>query len=104
MEFYKNNILHLLILQAYVMYKSRKEIKKNDLINDFIEIFPQIKKDFFIDLSLSNAEERMCKILDDLEEINLLKINSDDEISWSENKRDVAGMLASLWLESLPAD
>ena len=39
MEFYKNNILHLLILQAYVMYKSRKEIKKNDLINDFIEIF-----------------------------------------------------------------
>ena len=104
MEFYKNNILHLLILQAYVMYKSRKKIKKNDLINDFIEIFPQIKKDFFIDLSLSNAEERMCKILDDLEEINLLKINSDDEISWSENKSDVAGMLASLWLESLTAD
>ena len=46
----------------------------------------------------------MCKILDDLEEINLLKINSNDEISWSENKRDVAGMLASLWLESLQAD
>ena len=41
---------------------------------------------------------------DDLEEINLLKINSDDEISWSENKSDVAGMLAYLWLESLPAD
>ena len=39
MEFYKNNILHLLILQAYVMYKSRKKLKKNDLINDFIEIF-----------------------------------------------------------------
>ena len=46
----------------------------------------------------------MCKILDDLEEINLLKINSDDEISWSENKSDVAGMLAFLWLDSLPAD
>tara|TARA_B100000242_G_scaffold95941_1_gene65658 strand:+ start:123 stop:2192 length:2070 start_codon:yes stop_codon:yes gene_type:complete len=106
MEFYKNNILHLLILQAYVMYKSRKKIIKNDLINDFLEIFPQIKKDFFIEISLSNAEKKICNILENLKKINLLKIDSNSEISWSDNEKekDAAGMFASLWLESFSAN
>ena len=88
------------------MYKSRKKIMKNDLINDFLEIFPQIKKDFFLEMSLSNAEKKICNILENLKKLNLLKVDSNSEISWSDNEKDkdAAEMFASLWLESLSAN
>ena len=106
MEFYKNNILHLLILQSYIFYKSRKKINKSNLINQFKEVFPQIKKDFFLDISINQTEEKIIEIIVSLNRLNLLKINEDNEISWMgrEKEKDVAEMFSSFWLESLSTD
>ena len=103
MEFYKNNILHLLILQSYIFYKSRKKITKVNLVNQFKEIVPQIKKDFFLDISLSETEEKVSEILTALNNLHLLKINQNDEVSWieSEKEKDIAEMFSSFWVESL---
>ncbi len=103
MEFYKNNILHLLILQSYIFYKSRKKIMKINLVNQFKEIVPQIKKDFFLDISLSETEEKVSEILTALNDLHLLKINQNDEVSWieSEKEKDIAEMFSSFWVESL---
>ena len=103
MEFYKNNILHLLILQSYIFYKSRKKITKVNLVNQFKEIVPQIKKDFFLDISLSETEEKVYEILTALNNLHLLKINQNDEVSWieSEKEKDIAEMFSSFWVESL---
>ena len=105
MEFYKNNILHLLILQSYIFYKSRKKIMKINLVNQFKEIVPQIKKDFFLDISLSETEEKVSEILTALNNLHLLKINQNDEVSWieSEKEKDIAEMFSSIWVESLSA-
>ena len=105
MEFYKNNILHLLILQSYIFYKSRKKITKVNLVNQFKEIVPQIKKDFFLDISLSETEEKVSEILTALNNLHLLKINQNDEVSWieSEKEKDIAEMFSSIWVESLSA-
>ena len=103
MEFYKNNILHLLILQSYIFYKSRKKIMKVNLVNQFKEIVPQIKKDFFLDISLSETEENVSDILMALNNLHLLKITQNDEVSWieSEKEKDIAEMFSSFWVESL---
>ena len=103
MEFYKNNILHLLILQSYIFYKSRKKITKVNLVNQFKEIVPQIKKDFFLDISLSETEENVSDILTALNNLHLLKITQNDEVSWieSEKEKDIAEMFSSIWVESL---
>ena len=103
MEFYKNNILHLLILQSYIFYKSRKKIMKINLVNQFKEIVPQIKKDFFLDISLSETEENVSDILTALNNLHLLKITQNDEVSWieSEKEKDIAEMFSSFWVESL---
>ena len=103
MEFYKNNILHLLILQSYIFYKSRKKIMKINLVNQFKEIVPQIKKDFFLDISLSETEEKVSDILMALNNLHLLKITQNDEVSWieSEKEKDIAEMFSSFWVESL---
>ena len=103
MEFYKNNILHLLILQSYIFYKTRKKINKVNLVKQFEEIVPQIKKDFFLDISLSQTEEKVSEILTTLNKLNLLEINQDGEISWiaSEKEKDTAEMFSSFWVESL---
>ena len=103
MEFYKNNILHLLILQSYIFYKSRKKITKVNLVNQFKEIVPQIKKDFFLDISLSETEEKVSDILTALNNLHLLKITQNDEVSWieSEKEKDIAEMFSSFWVESL---
>ena len=105
MEFYKNNILHLLILQSYIFYKSRKKITKVNLVNQFKEIVPQIKKDFFLDISLSETEEKVSDILTALNNLHLLKITQNDEVSWieSEKEKDIAEMFSSIWVESLSA-
>jgi len=105
MEFYKNNILHLLILQSYIFYKSRKKITKVNLVNQFKEIVPQIKKDFFLDISLSETEENVSDILTALNNLHLLKITQNDEVSWieSEKEKDIAEMFSSIWVESLSA-
>ena len=105
MEFYKNNILHLLILQSYIFYKSRKKIMKINLVNQFKEIVPQIKKDFFLDISLSETEENVSDILTALNNLHLLKITQNDEVSWieSEKEKDIAEMFSSIWVESLSA-
>ena len=103
MEFYKNNILHLLILQSYIFYKSRKKIIKSRLMNQFKEVFPQIKKDFFLDISLNQTEEKVSEIIMTLKKLHLLEIDGNDEISWagSEKEKDVAEMFSSFWLENL---
>ena len=103
MEFYKNNILHLLILQSYIFYKSRKKIMKINLVNQFKEIVPQIKKDFFLDITLSETEENVSEILTALNNLHLLKITQNDEVSWieSEKEKDIAEMFSSFWVESL---
>ena len=105
MEFYKNNILHLLILQSYIFYKSRKKITKVNLVNQFKEIVPQIKKDFFLDISLSETEENVSDILTTLNNLHLLKITQNDEVSWieREKEKDIAEMFSSIWVESLSA-
>ena len=105
MEFYKNNILHLLILQSYIFYKSRKKITKVNLVNQFKEIVPQIKKDFFLDISLSETEENVSDILTALNNLHLLKITQNDEVSWieREKEKDIAEMFSSIWVESLSA-
>ena len=105
MEFYKNNILHLLILQSYIFYKSRKKIMKVNLVNQFKEIVPQIKKDFFLDISLSETEENVSDILTALNNLHLLKITQNDEVSWieREKEKDIAEMFSSIWVESLSA-
>ena len=103
MEFYKNNILHLLILQSYIFYKSRKKIVKSRLVTQFKEVFPQIKKDFFLDVSLNQTEEKVSEIIMTLKKLHLLEIDGNDEISWagSEKEKDVAEMFSSFWVENL---
>ena len=103
MEFYKNNILHLLILQSYIFYKSRKKIVKSRLVTQFNEVFPQIKKDFFLDISLNQTEEKVSEIIMALKKLHLLEIDGNDEISWAgrEKEKDVAEMFSSFWVENL---
>ncbi len=105
LEFYKNNSLHLLILQSFIFYKSRKEITKESLLMKIKEILPQLRKDFFLDMPLQDNNENILLVLEGLINLDLLKIDELNMISWNENKEkyDVAKMFSTIWLENLPS-
>ena len=105
LEFYKNNSLHLLILQSFIFYKSRKEITKESLLMKIKEILPQLRKDFFLDMPLQDNNENILLVLEGLINLDLLKIDELNMISWNKNKEkyDVAKMFSTIWLENLPS-
>ena len=105
LEFYKNNVLHLLILQSFIFYKSRKAITKESLLEKIKEVLPQLRKDFFLDMPFQDNNEKILLVLEGLINLDLLKIDKMNMISWNQNEEehDVAKMFSTLWLENLPS-
>ena len=105
LEFYKNNVLHLLILQSFIFYKSRKAITKESLLEKIREVLPQLRKDFFLDMPFQDNNEKILLVLEGLINLDLLKIDKLNMISWNQNEEehDVAKMFSTIWLENLPS-
>jgi glycerol-3-phosphate O-acyltransferase len=105
LEFYKNNVLHLLILQSFIFYKSRKAITKESLLEKIKEVLPQLRKDFFLDMPFQDNNEKILLVLEGLINLDLLKIDKMNMISWNQNEEehDVAKMFSTIWLENLPS-
>ena len=105
LEFYKNNVLHLLILQSFIFYKSRKSITKESLLEKIKEVLPQLRKDFFLDMPFQDNNEKILLVLEGLINLDLLKIDKLNMISWNQNEEehDVAKMFSTIWLENLPS-
>ena len=105
LEFYKNNVLHLLILQSFIFYKSRKAITKESLLVKIKEVLPQLRKDFFLDMPFQDNNEKILLVLEGLINLDLLKIDKMNMISWNQNEEehDVAKMFSTIWLENLPS-
>ena len=105
LEFYKNNVLHLLILQSFIFYKSRKAITKESLLEKIKEVLPQLRKDFFLDMPFQDNNEKIFLVLEGLINLDLLKIDKMNMISWNQNEEehDVAKMFSTIWLENLPS-
>ena len=78
---------------------------KESLLEKIKEVLPQLRKDFFLDMPFQDNNEKILLVLEGLINLDLLKIDKLNMISWNQNEEehDVAKMFSTIWLENLPS-
>jgi glycerol-3-phosphate O-acyltransferase len=79
LTFYRNNILHMFALPSLVMTAvfSHKTIAKQDLIELVKQLFPLLKREFFMHQSTEEAIEYVEKLVEYMDSVGLLKVDND---------------------------
>ena len=101
MDYSKGNIV---VSRKSVLSESLS-IDKSELLEKIKEVLPQLRKDFFLDVPFQDNNEKILLVLEGLINLDLLKIDKLNMISWNQNEEehDVAKMFSTIWLENLPS-
>jgi len=75
MSYYKNNILHLFALPALLarFFQHRDEIRREELLEGAVELYPFLQDEFFLVAPAKEAEGTLVKVLDAMIDLKILR-------------------------------